>query len=479
MRTTLKKVWPIDEGNIIFDDNFIVDSSDRMPEGFSYVQNKAEEGYVNLKFVDFFDFLPKEGIDLFFKELKRCERKNQVSPFGIYRTKDDDYQISSNYGMFADFSASSNIRTIKLCQNRYLGNDAKHLIVTIYNLSPSFAAVRYRFQIENAFNEHYNAICKKTFAPRLGIDRQSNTPWYKPHRFSRPEFTGNDERRKSINSLINRLKWNAFQELKSYFTLYFERQELFPPVFLQFYTNIRPSQEINNRGFWHSIMGTYTIDYAPKYNSCICWDSERYQGRINRGINLTAYCGGNYSKDDFYPSIAQGHLSDIYAIYLVAASMRNMAVLDIVQANREINRAMRKKKVGAILRARIKVEQTLYYSSRFINEFSGNTLMFEDIGAFSLEKTKTSESVLRFNRLINSISESKAHIEGLYNILNAASEFSMSKSNNTTQFISLLLAIGTLIIAAVTLIATIDHTFLLSLTESIKDFLFSLFAHMK
>ena len=96
-------------------------------------------------------------------------------------------------------------------------------------------------------------------------------------------------------------------------------------------TNIRPSNERRNLEFWDSISFDRVADYAPTYNACVCWD---YKHGENEGIRLSAFCGGNYSRDDHLPEIAHHDISDIYGVYLTAATLEYVADRDIAICNK-------------------------------------------------------------------------------------------------------------------------------------------------
>jgi len=64
-------------------------SSTSMPMGNNPISNKEEDGYINLKYIDFFDYLPKENIDDFKKSLRRYAKRNKISKFGRYLSIDD------------------------------------------------------------------------------------------------------------------------------------------------------------------------------------------------------------------------------------------------------------------------------------------------------------------------------------------------------------------------------------------------------
>ena len=68
IRFSLERFFPIKEYEMIkHNDNYNRPSS-KMPAGYNYITNSVEDGYVDLKYIDFYDYLPKEYIEKFKKE---------------------------------------------------------------------------------------------------------------------------------------------------------------------------------------------------------------------------------------------------------------------------------------------------------------------------------------------------------------------------------------------------------------------------
>ena len=204
-------------------------------------------------------------------------------------------------------------------------------------------------------------------------------------------------------------------------------------------------------------------DYAPKYNACVCWD---YRTSNNEGIRLAAYCGGNYTKDDFLPEIAHHDIADIYAVYLVACTLNMVAQRDIAICNKSISNAIRKSKSTAILKVRVDVEQKLYYSYRFINEFSGNTIDYGDTKEFHHEFYKEgSVSSRSLEGISKRTIKSKEQIDVILKMLNDAAEYRGSQSNIRLQWIMMVITVLSLVVA----VCSVNDNILNNIINSIKD----------
>ncbi|HBW14090.1 MAG TPA: hypothetical protein DEF30_09765 [Proteiniclasticum sp.] len=446
VRIGVSKKFPLKEyeRNSFEDHRFRDDTSTDMPLGFNFSTQENEDGYLNIEYIDFYDYLPKEDLDIFKKSIRKFVSKNKPAPFGPYRTVEDLDRID-NMGRYVDFGSFYNLYVVKLIRNEYLEKFSSQVAVSLMNLSASFLVVKYRFYITGNFNEKVNEICKRKHLSYTDVSRQFNIPWYKPQKFGRVKYTGDDARYKELYTLVSTLKWKAFSELKRYFRVYFEYNQLFPPTFDTYSTNIRPSSSRETREFWYSVMLGFHTDYAPKYNACVCWDYEcsQYEGK-----RLSAYCGGNYTNTDHLPEIAKHDISDIYANYLTASSMRRIAERDIAICNRRISKAIRRAKTSQVLKVRVSVEKKLYYSYRFISEFTGDTIDHDDGMEFRssfIKDGSTTSSCLK--GIAKNTAETKKQIDNLLKILDDAAEYGSTKSNLSLQWFMMVVTVLSLIVA--------------------------------
>lgn len=447
IRLKFERVFPIpkvQEHILKKDSDFFSDrKSDKMPNGYNYIKKEDAEAFLRLEHIDFFDYLPKEDTNTFVKEMKKCLTKNKLYPFGICRSNDDIKKLD-NLADFFDDQAFSHIISIEFIKNKYLQKYAPHMQISLMNLSPTFLVVKYRLYIRNDFNALINDICKTEYKGGSKVSRSFNIPWYKPKKFGRAYFEGNQIRQKELYELISKLKWNVVQELNKYFSINFLKDTMFPPTFETYSTNIRPNKK-DSYYFWNSVMFGRVTDYAPIYNACVCWD---YMHSNSEGVRLAAYCGGNYCKNGHLPEIIQHDIADIYAIYLVACTLNIISQRDIAICNKHISRAIRKSKNTKVLKVRVDVEQKLYYSYRFISEFSGKTIKQGNTKDFRYEfYNKGSVSSESFEGVAQRTKKSKEQIDKILKMLNDAAEYRSSQSNIKIQWIMLFVTVLSLIVA--------------------------------
>ncbi len=446
LRLRVTRIFPLSEHEKYrFDDDpFSKEESADMPQGFDYIKNESVDGFVKLDYIDFYDYLPKEDLPKFIKELKKCVRRNKTTPFGTFRSREDIDGLD-NFGRYYDGQAFTHILSVRFRKNEKLQQSCSDISISLRNLSATFLLVQYRIYITKEFNAKIAEVCKEKYSGYTTVCRQFNTPWYAVKKFGRSSHTGNNVRQEKIYTMVSRLKWEIFKEIRKTFFIRFGEDRMFTPTFETYSTNIRPSKEQRNFEFWDSISFDRVADYAPTYNACVCWD---YKHGKHEGIRLAAFCGGNYSIDDHLPEIVHHDISDIYGVYLTASTLDYVAERDIAICNKKISKAIRKAKTSSVLKVRVAVERKLYYCYRFISEFSGKSIDHDDAKAFRHQfYKKGSVSSRSLEGISKGIQETKVQIDNILKLLNDAAEYRSSESNIKLQWVMMIVTILSLFVA--------------------------------
>ena len=222
VRLRLSRIFPLKEyeEHMLKDIRYREELSSVMPQGYNNREKKEEAGFLRLKYIDFFDYLPKEDLPRFKKEHNNFVRKNKLSRYGVYQTSKDRERLDF-LERYVDWKYFSRLPTVEIKKNRSVSHYISYVATSIRNLSSSFLLVAYRFYITEEFNQELERICKSSYGPYSDVSRQFNIPWYNPKRFGRAMFTGDDARKKEYYQLLANLKWNAFVELRRTFTIHF------------------------------------------------------------------------------------------------------------------------------------------------------------------------------------------------------------------------------------------------------------------
>ena len=199
LRLQLAKIFPLSEyEKYRFDDDlFSKEEAADMPQGFDYIEKKDVDGFVKLDYIDLYDYLPKEDLPKFIKELKKCVRRNKITPFGVFRSREDIDKID-NFGRYYDGQAFTHILSVRFRKNEKLQQSCSDISVSLRNLSATFLLVQYRVYITKEFNAKIAEVCKEKYSGYTTVYRQFNTPWYAVKKFGRSSHTGNNVRQEKI-----------------------------------------------------------------------------------------------------------------------------------------------------------------------------------------------------------------------------------------------------------------------------------------
>lgn len=210
LRLQLAKIFPLSEHEKYrFDDApFSKEKSADMPQGFDYIKKESVNGFVKLDYIDLYDYLPKEDLPKFIKELKKCVRRNKITPFGAFRSREDIDKID-NFGRYYDGQAFTHILSVRFRKNEKLQQSCSDISVSLRNLSATFLLVQYRVYITKEFNAKIAEVCKEKYSGYTTVYRQFNTPWYAVKKFGRSSHTGNNVRFLYKGIIINHNKNRA------------------------------------------------------------------------------------------------------------------------------------------------------------------------------------------------------------------------------------------------------------------------------
>lgn len=447
IRFRLAKGLPLNANEIYIlkEDNSYIDDSSDMPKGSGDSEQSEVDGVIELKYLDLFDYLPKEEFDGFRKKLRHFAKKNKNPRFSRYVAEDDNRII--DFGRYVDDMDSLNLLTVEFAKNKKTSKYLPQVSVSIWNLSLSFLVIKYRFYLSSAFNEELNHIFKCKYKPLSDVARQPNVPWYKPWKFDEITFNGDVARYNASQSKLSELKWAAFCEIKRWFNVHLADCELFPPTFETYATNICFTPESEHLEFWNSVGLAYYSDYSNFYNAWVSWKKDE---RTKEGLSLKVFYVDKLSD---YQSICVGlNLSDEFSVYMVANCLERIAERDIAVCNKKISKAIRKAKPSKLLKVRSAVRRKLYYCYRFASEFTGDSVGFRVKTDFVNPESGAS-SIIEYDikDITSKVSEMKQRIDNIVKLLDNAAEYESAKANMTLQWFMAFITLISLVVAALAL----------------------------
>lgn len=433
-----------------------------IPSGYNRKENEWEEGKVELRFLDLYDFLPKENFQESKKKIFEYWKKNGRSKFGNYMSA-QEFENLDRLEDFTDSESFYNIITCPIVKNQKLKKFCQQISIEIISLSPSYLIIRYRFVMTNEFNNAFKDIMRINYHGHFDTVRSSQFDWRKPWRTPYTFYEGDDERRQKVYDFINDVKWTMYDEIQKNFGCYFGNEGKFPPSFETYQTNILPQRD-RNAAFWRSILiDTNFMEYSTELDMCIAWNFTS----TKEPMKIQAIQGENYNP---FSSVMLSEISNEYAEYLVARELNAVARDCMTKCNRDIGKELKKPKSRSILNTRLKVEKQLYYSRRFVVEFKSDlkgcrtTKRFKPACMHRGTVTIASKSFTEqaFNSLDNT---SKSTMEMIDNILKHFD--AMAESNNA--YFSYKIAKYALVIAIITFLFELKNVgFLSMILEIIK-----------
>lgn len=449
IRIATAKHYPLKEHEQFrFNDNYSFNerNNSTIPQGFDYESEQQVDGDIQLKYIDLFDYLPKEDAGIFKKRLEKYALANKKPKFSSFMTKDDTKRID-NISKYFDGDAFSRLYDIEISNNDYLKKNAPQLSVSVHNLSTSFLFVKYRFYISDSFSNELQEVFKMAFNPETDIVREYNIRWYEPWKFGKRIYRSDDIRQKTVYLKLAEIKWQIYTELAKNFKIYFSQSNLFPPVFSTYHTNIKIVDDSKHDTFWHSIGINDNFDCSTTYNLFIGYENDigKYEG-----LRISSFCGGKYKSTDHLPEIAEHNCSDIYGTYLVANAMNIIAERNIAICNKKISKAIRKGRTLKLLKLRATTERKLYYIYRFLSEFSGATLNTEDLAEanfYNRYKKERSLTQLFLNGIPKHVDKMKSAIDSILDLLNNSTEFQTAKANMILQWGMIIITVLSLLVA--------------------------------
>lgn len=432
LRLRLSKIFPLSNTeNILLEshDNHFMRESVPMPSGIDHVTGQSEDGYLKLEYIVLFDYLPKEKLDQFIKSIKQYTKENTLNPLRTYESPLETLKTPWIKSCYDDFAQSS-LTSVKFVDSP-LSEYFSDMDIFIYNLSSSFLIVSYRFFLQETTQNKFNALCKRQYVGCSDSFRAFDMPWYKPLLFRQSLASGNQVRERAVYQFLTTLKWNAYQSICKSFRVYFSKNNMFPPTFECYRTNIPPDSTNANLPFWYSVMFQPLTDYAPERNLCVNWG---YDESLHEGMRLAAYLGEN---DFAYKGTSHLHysISDYFAGYLVSNTMIKIAERKIADCNRKISKMIHKSSSAKILKLRVKIDQELHHLNRFTMEFSGKSIRSDIASIFCSDffSEKNSFTASNFKYLPNAVKNAAQMISNTTRLLDNAAEYRNAKSNMTLQ----------------------------------------------
>ena len=402
--------------------------------------NDGQDAHVELYYLDFFDYCPKENINEFINQIKRVIAN---SPRTIYSSQTDE-RIDSikNLQNATDNYYMMNLKPIEVDKEEWFDSFS----LSIFNLSSSMISIKYSFNISDAFNDRLSEIINKNFSPDTSPLIHIQDKWFKPSSFGIRFLDGDYLKNKELYDLDSKLKWSCYKYLNKRFSLFFIHDGLFLPSFSVYYTDIDLADQSKESVDWIHCYFGFERDYSQDYDAMICV-KERNQNAFS------ALIGGYTEEYNSDRSIVLNAIDENYVVPVVAETISAL-IHDLgIKYSKKIAKRIQYKLAGSLLKLRIKIEKTVYYPYRFISEFTGNNVMLDFINKLTCVPFPKIEaySIRRYSNVSNRIEQSKKEFDLVLKNLDDAVVYANYKNNNRIQFLMLFITVLSLLVTSLSI----------------------------
>lgn len=247
--------------------------------------------------------------------------------------------------------------------------------------------------------------------------------------------------------MISKLKWSCYLYIKHYYTLYYTKHKLFLPCFEVFYTDMDISGGTKDNVEWLQRYFGFDMDYSEESDYLVCFND--YFKR-DGNYCITSFVGGRTESYNSDRSLVLVNIDNKYVSLVLSSLLGAYLHAKSIRYNKLVSNRLRYNLAGKLLKLRLDIEKRIYYPYRFAGEFSGNTLIYDEINSLDnlVFPQVESFSKIRFGGITDSIAKSKRELDLVLKNLDDAVVFSNYKINKIIQILMLIATILSLVVTA-------------------------------
>lgn len=240
-------------------------------EEFERKQNKkrpfieTEHPYYNIQFIHMFDYIPKENMGKFHKEVNKFKKKHVGFNFPVHEAETEEL------GEFMPGRFLKNIYSMGIKETSSLYKYISAIYIGFQELTTSLNTVIYTIKLKENIVNVLNEIFLYEFKDYYYWD-DSNLKWFEFWKMGYSCYSGDAYKQAFVDDCVKSLKWNVIKVLRRNLTLYLtEKNEVLPSV-TAYKTNIDGN---TNQHFWYSInvQSPKLCDFFKNHSGCINWSN--------------------------------------------------------------------------------------------------------------------------------------------------------------------------------------------------------------
>lgn len=227
---------------------------------------ETEHPYYKIEFVHMFDYIPKEGMDKFSKEINKFKKEHIGGEFPV------DEDAIAMLGEFIPGSFLQPLYSLGIKETSPLYKYISSIYIGFQELTTSLNTVIYTIQFKENIVEALNEIFLDEFEDYYYWD-DSNLKWYEFWKMGWSSYAGDAYKQAFINDCIKSLKWNVLKIFRETLTIYLAGEDKILPSVNVYKTNIDGN---SSQRFWYSInvRSPKYCDFFQDHSGCINWANE-------------------------------------------------------------------------------------------------------------------------------------------------------------------------------------------------------------
>lgn len=226
---------------------------------------ETEHPYYKIEFIHMIDYIPKENMERFRKEINKFKKKH-----GGFAYPTDETE-TEKLGEFMPGCFIKNQYSIGIKETSPVHKYISSIYIGFQELTTSLNTVIYTIQIQKNIVETINEIFLAEFKDYYYWD-DNNLKWFEFWKMGWAYCAGDIYKQTFINDYVKSLKWKVLKILRKTLTVYLAGENEVLPSVTAYETNIDGN---TSPRFWYSInvKSPKSCDFFKDHSGCINWEN--------------------------------------------------------------------------------------------------------------------------------------------------------------------------------------------------------------
>lgn len=402
---------------------------------------ETEHPYYEIEFIHMVDYIPKEGMDKFSKEMNKFKKEHVRWEFPV------DEDAIATLGEFIPGSFLKPLYSLGIKETSPLYKYISSIYIGFQELTTSLNTVIYTIHFKENIVEALNEIFLDEFEDYYYWD-DSNLKWYEFWKMGWSSCVGDVYKQAFINDCIKSLKWNVLKILRETLTIYLAGEDKILPSVNVYKTNIDGN---SSQRFWYSInvRSPKYCDFFQDGSGCINWENE--EGELE-------YIYREDGRKNF--SSVPMDIRYYYSQYLIRNTILNDTYSKVGKYMETINTFNEKyRPLKKWLSFKAEAEKRVLYYKRFYNEQKPTMYERSDFKNMFLNCNKRNESISekvikqqyeKIQEADKVLKETLEYIDTNIEARNSSENYRIQRQTLALTFLSMTVATLALVVSCIT-----------------------------